>query len=525
MGITINGNLKIRRDTQSNWVSYNPVLLEGEIGFETDTRKIKVGNGTSNWNDLDYIYYGSGGGGSDVTLYPHLTVISPVGCTVTAKKGDSTVTLTDSNNSGSYGGELTSFGTWTVTCTYKDRSNSKTIDVSEVKVYTMQLSYGYRYGYRIKISESNPSSRVEYLFDAVGMNPAKMNFTTGVFDYGDWADKWFVKENKPCMLKNDGTVDYYLNPNNYSLREDGTASDVANTSYAGNAMAQIPLCYVKRYEENGYQYEIVSDVKYDDDYKAYAHTRADGTIADYFYWSMFGGSGSASKIRSLSGQSLARNLDASGEIAGAKANGAKWYTHSWSQHELIRTLLVLMGKSTDTQSVFGYGNCHSSSESGLLATGTLKDKGQFYGYSNSTHQVKVFHIEKFWGDQWDRVAGLINNGGKIHVKMTPEGSGYRVNDVSGYTNTGLTPSGTNGGYISTTKCSENGNIPYVFSGSSSTYYCDGAWYNNSGLMYLLVGAGAYNASSFGGAFTFRVDFAPSSADWNSGCGLSCEQPA
>lgn len=92
MGITINGNLKIRRDTQSNWVSYNPVLLEGEIGFETDTRKIKVGNGTSNWNDLDYIYYGSGGGGSDVTLYPHLTVISPVGCTVTAKKGDSTVT-------------------------------------------------------------------------------------------------------------------------------------------------------------------------------------------------------------------------------------------------------------------------------------------------------------------------------------------------------------------------------------------------------------------------------------------------
>lgn len=41
------------------------------------------------------------------------------------------------------------------------------------------------------------------------------------------------------MLKSNGTVDYYLNPNDYSKKEDGiTNSDVANALYDGNTMAQ-----------------------------------------------------------------------------------------------------------------------------------------------------------------------------------------------------------------------------------------------------------------------------------------------
>jgi len=38
-----------------------------------------------------------------------------------------------------------------------------------------------RYGYRMKIAEPDPASRVEYLFDAVGMTPAHMDFTAGGF--------------------------------------------------------------------------------------------------------------------------------------------------------------------------------------------------------------------------------------------------------------------------------------------------------------------------------------------------------
>lgn len=44
-----------KRGTAAEWAAANPILLAGEIGFETDTNKMKVGNGTNNWNDLDYL--------------------------------------------------------------------------------------------------------------------------------------------------------------------------------------------------------------------------------------------------------------------------------------------------------------------------------------------------------------------------------------------------------------------------------------------------------------------------------------
>lgn len=43
-----------RRDTSSNWTSSNPVLAQGEPGFETNTGKYKIGDGSTSWNSLSY---------------------------------------------------------------------------------------------------------------------------------------------------------------------------------------------------------------------------------------------------------------------------------------------------------------------------------------------------------------------------------------------------------------------------------------------------------------------------------------
>ncbi len=51
--------IKFRRDVAANWTSVNPVLAAGEPGFETDTGKHKIGNGSDAYNDLPYA--GSGG--------------------------------------------------------------------------------------------------------------------------------------------------------------------------------------------------------------------------------------------------------------------------------------------------------------------------------------------------------------------------------------------------------------------------------------------------------------------------------
>lgn len=162
-----------------------------------------------------------------------------------------------------------------------------------------------RYGYRVKISEPDPGSRVEYLFDAVGMTPAHMEFNNGddgVFNYGDWKDLWFIRDNYPCMVRADGSEDYRLDPSDYSLKAaDGAASDIENVEYSGNAMAAIPLVWVSRYQEGGYQYVIFCETKYDESYKAYAHTRPDGTISKVAYHALFKGSLHSGKLRSIAG--------------------------------------------------------------------------------------------------------------------------------------------------------------------------------------------------------------------------------
>jgi hypothetical protein len=47
--------IQIRRGTAAQWTSTNPTLAAGELGAETDTNKIKCGNGSTAWNSLPYI--------------------------------------------------------------------------------------------------------------------------------------------------------------------------------------------------------------------------------------------------------------------------------------------------------------------------------------------------------------------------------------------------------------------------------------------------------------------------------------
>ena len=44
----------LRRATSANWASADPVLAEGELGFEVDTGKMKIGDGVKTWTALDY---------------------------------------------------------------------------------------------------------------------------------------------------------------------------------------------------------------------------------------------------------------------------------------------------------------------------------------------------------------------------------------------------------------------------------------------------------------------------------------
>jgi hypothetical protein len=59
--------IQFRRDTASAWTAANPILSQGEAGYEFDTGRFKVGNGLSPWNSLPYSSGVTGPTGPSVT--------------------------------------------------------------------------------------------------------------------------------------------------------------------------------------------------------------------------------------------------------------------------------------------------------------------------------------------------------------------------------------------------------------------------------------------------------------------------
>lgn len=48
-------SVQLKRGTASQWFTKNPILKNGELGIELDTKRIKLGNGTTQWRSLSYI--------------------------------------------------------------------------------------------------------------------------------------------------------------------------------------------------------------------------------------------------------------------------------------------------------------------------------------------------------------------------------------------------------------------------------------------------------------------------------------
>ena len=81
-----------RRDTASNWTSTNPTPFEGEICIETDTKKVKIGDGTTSWTSLAYSITDSAGVIAAVEAGSNLALAgSPTTTTQTA--GDNTTKI------------------------------------------------------------------------------------------------------------------------------------------------------------------------------------------------------------------------------------------------------------------------------------------------------------------------------------------------------------------------------------------------------------------------------------------------
>ena len=320
------------------------------------------------------------------------------------------------------------------------------------------------YGWSVDPDESDPYEAVTYLSGAIGKTPAKMGST--VFDYGDWSGAFFMP--KPCMLYSNGEVAYYLDPNDYTKKIDGTPSDVGNLDFDGNAMMEWPLIWYK-FESGvseGEGYFYVSNKQVDNTYHCWCNVNSENNIVEHFYTAIYNGIIRGNKLRSLSGYRLTPTLagvDAysntntyvvgdlvrvdsvayscitnvtsaeefdptkweqitlnsvgytygSNEVNGAIANNTtsavEWYTAVLSDRMLISALLILMSKSLDNQMTFGRGlDTGSKGAKQNYVTGNLNDKGLFWGDTTSgTSAIKIFGMENWYGCLSIRTAGLM----------------------------------------------------------------------------------------------------------------------
>lgn len=419
--------------------------------------------------------------------------------------------------------------------------------------YMMGYGIGYKkgeaerkkiYGFHIDSSESDPSASVTYLEDAIGKEPAYMDYANNKFVWGGWSkNEFFVP--RPCMLKYDGTVDYYLDHDDYSKKEDGSDSDVADDTYGGNAMMEwgrdgkkIWYKIVPDTGDNTSASVYIADYQADDGYRAWSFINNQGVLVDHFYTPIYNGTlDGDDKLRSISGKTysdLCQSKTASQEVAATKLNNPTgkdlWYTEVYADVTLINLLLILMAKSLDVQTAYGNGRQAQSSEaSSMLGTGMMNDKGLFWGANDNTHGVKVFGMENWWGNQWRRYAGHVIVDYVQKYKMTrSRQDGSAADDysqsttASGYDGyiTGATGPSTDG-FVKAMQFDENGFQTKAVNGTSATYWAD-YWYQNSGLRYALRGGYCSGSAGVGGAFSVYLYFAPSATTWAFGAAPSCK---
>lgn len=353
------------------------------------------------------------------------------------------------------------------------------------------------YGVAIDLTNSNPETAVTYTDDAVGM--------TG----GDvaWDSMAIFKDIKPCVLKN-GVVQYYLNPNDFTKKADGTPADIESGN-DGDVMIEIPkIGYSISTAGNTLTVKVTDDPN-NPNFKYYAHSRAaEGDRQKLYIGAYKGYKDGSNKLRSLSGKTPTADQTIGTFRTQAQANGAGYDIVSFYPLTLLQCLYLIKYKNLDSQTALGQGYTGGSA---AQSTGATNTAGMCYGSTSTTSRVKLFGIEDFWGNVWEWIDGLLCDSNR-NIKTAFQ----NFNDTgSGYTDRGQGATSDISGFMSKPQgTSEAGFIAKEASGSTTTHFTDnaslgasrlpafgGVWNNgdNAGVFCLLVNRAADNSASNTGA--------------------------
>ena len=250
------------------------------------------------------------------------------------------------------------------------------------------------YGFDIDMSEPDSKKCVTYTANNADVAPALRD--DGVFDWNGWQDRFIFNDINPCLFT-DGAVNYYLNKDDYTKKRDGTKSVLTGTD--GDVMVEFPKFYMKIEKQGTVTKVRMSKEKVDDSYKCLAHMTPEGTEVDKLY---IGAYLCEANYKSVVTTSL-KKFNTKNYATVKQTRGERYDIMCFHQLTMIQALFILLFKDLDSQcgqkwvGQVGGGNTTS---------GSTKDCPFFYGSSDKTDDVKIFGIERMWGDYTTAIGGI-----------------------------------------------------------------------------------------------------------------------
>lgn len=259
------------------------------------------------------------------------------------------------------------------------------------------------YGIKIDPAIKDPNNCVVYTDNCSGYIPLKVDQTTGICNYGSWKD---IIENifgvKPYLVKNNGETIFKLDPNNYAKTIDGNSIDIESGQF-GQVMIRFKRLYYKFSVDQGKILFQISNKQVDNTWVDTAFL-SEGGIGDSKEEMFIGAYECIQKnniLQSLSNGSPSINLTF--ENFENLSRFGVFNMMNIVRKQFIIFLGYLVTKSIDLEGNIGTGNTTGP----ILKTGSMNDKGLFFGKNNKTEGVKLFGIENMWGNQLKYMHGII----------------------------------------------------------------------------------------------------------------------
>ena len=452
-------------------------------GISSDTQQVEV--------------IESGGNYSATLNYIKLTVNCPEGSLIVVSKDSYSYNQTSS--SGSYMFRLPETGVWNIEISLDTQSASGTVNCNSYTNFNISLSYFAVYGVRIALNNSNPETSVEYIDGATGMASG----------WDNWKDKRIFKDIKPCVLKN-GIVQYYLQRDNYTLKEQGGSSILNGTD--GDVMVEFPKIGYKMTNDSNYQYIWVTDNPNAEGFCYLAHSLDSEGDCDKIYIGAYLAYTEGLITHSISDHSPSTNLSLAIFRGRTETRGTGYQLLSFYPLTLLQCLYTIIYKNLNSQSVLGQGFVNAVSPTN---TGSTNAVPFCYGNPNSgaTH-VKFLGIEDMWGNLFQWIDGIyIDSNYNIltdYNNFNDNGNGYKYSiksKISYYA----------GNYMKSIHGENNGGFLIgSVSGSNSTYYCDYVQiYSGNGEIF----GGDYDYATSAGIFCSLANYGTSYTGTDTGARL------